>query len=92
MRKEQVMHAWAIIMLSKDALIKILSQNNFRKDIKIDDKVLPMIQNYLDIFIEEAALRSLQSQKDASGGHRDGPLELSHLDLERIVGLLLMDM
>ncbi|EJS44403.1 YDL160C-A [Saccharomyces arboricola H-6] len=80
-------------MLSKEALIKILGQNNGGKDMKIDEKVIPMIQKYLDIFVEEAALRSLQSHKDASEGHDDnGPIELSHLDLERIVGLLLMDM
>ncbi|CAI4057916.1 hypothetical protein N7582_000965 [Saccharomyces uvarum] len=81
------------MILPKEAIIKILSQNNSDKNIKIDDKVIPMIQKYLEIFIEEAALRSLQSHKDSSGAHDgDGPLELSHLDLERIVGLLLMDM
>ncbi|AJP37592.1 Mhf2p [Saccharomyces cerevisiae YJM1078] len=80
-------------MLSKEALVKILSQNNSGKDMKIADEVIPMIQKYLDIFIEEAALRSLQSHKEMNGKHDDkGPLELSHQDLERIVGLLLMDM
>ncbi|CAI1892226.1 hypothetical protein SEUBUCD646_0D00890 [Saccharomyces eubayanus] len=81
------------MMLSKEAIIEILSQNNGSKNIKIADEVILMIQKYLDIFIEEAALRSLQSHKDSPEAHDDGgPFELSHLDLERIVGLLLMDM
>ncbi|CAI4037748.1 hypothetical protein SMKI_04G0790 [Saccharomyces mikatae IFO 1815] len=80
-------------MLSKEALVKILSQNNCGKDIEISDEVIPMIQKYLDIFIEEAALRSLQSHKDINKEHdKKDPLELSHQDLERVVGVLLMDM
>ncbi|AJV11573.1 BMC_2a_G0007560.mRNA.1.CDS.1 [Saccharomyces cerevisiae] len=80
-------------MLSKEALIKILSQNEGGNDMKIADEVVPMIQKYLDIFIDEAVLRSLQSHKDINGERGDkSPLELSHQDLERIAGLLLMDM
>ena len=82
-----------MVMLSKEALIKILSQNEGGNDMKIADEVVPMIQKYLDIFIDGAVLRSLQSHKDINGERGDkSPLELSHQDLERIVGLLLMDM
>ncbi|CCD22353.1 Mhf2p NDAI_0A01950 [Naumovozyma dairenensis CBS 421] len=85
-----------------ETIEKILRSESFQnKDTTITKETILMIQRYMDLFIKEAVIRSYENKvatqvedfdDEEDADEEDKTIELTHLDLERIVGLLLMEL
>lgn len=59
------------------------------KQTNVTPEVTEGVTKYLELFTEEAILRSVENHKDNGKGQE---LYLEYDDLEKIIGLLMMDM
>ncbi|CCK69485.1 Mhf2p KNAG_0C03810 [Huiozyma naganishii CBS 8797] len=81
------MSAPGSIQISRETLSRILTQSFKNKSTTIDDQALTSVQKYVETYVQEIILRSLEN-KDLGVN----PAELTERDIERILGLLLLDM
>lgn len=76
--------------IPKETIAQILQLEAFENaDTKMTEETLSMIQRYMELFIREAMCRSLDN-KEKELGQTD--IVIDEKDLERVVGLLLLDM
>ncbi|SCU89194.1 LADA_0E14158g1_1 [Lachancea dasiensis] len=80
----------------KDTIARIFQLCSFSDEgTRITESTLALIDEYLEIFVREAVLRSIENKERLKDENRDqlgNQLVLTHKDLENISGLLLLDM
>mgnify|MGYP003365586608 CR=1 FL=1 len=75
--------------LPRETISRLVEHYLSNKRTNVTPEVTEGITKYLELFIEEAILRSIENHKD-SGTEKE--LHLEYDDLEKIIGLLMMDM
>lgn len=70
-----------------ETIERTIKQSFSDKSTEITPETLLGIQRYFEVFVEEAVLRCQENNEI-----KDGRIELTHTQLEEIIGLLLMDM
>lgn len=80
----------------KDTIARIFQTCSFQNDsTRITETTLTLVDEYLEIFVREAILRSIENKDQVKDEHQDqlgSQVVLTHKDLERVSGLLLLDM
>lgn len=88
----------------KETIARIIQLDAFEQDsTQITEETLTMLQGYVEILVREAVLRSVANKEelkteavDVEGGNdnhtKNNETILTHEDLEKIIGLLLLDM
>lgn len=88
----------------KETIARLLQLDAFEQDsTQITEETLTMLQGYVEILVREAVLRSVANKEevktegiDVEDGNGDYSKSdetiLTHEDLEKIIGLLLLDM
>ncbi|SMN18277.1 similar to Saccharomyces cerevisiae YDL160C-A MHF2 Putative protein of unknown function [Maudiozyma saulgeensis] len=61
------------------------------KQLTVAPEVIEGICKYLELFVEEAALRSIENH-ETKDNNNNQELVLEYDDLEKIIGLLMLDM
>lgn len=101
-------HRTPVDMVDKipvETIARILQISSFQHySTKITAETLMMLQDYMEILVREAVLRSIANKEEAEQEglnrnmqharlkHENEGMLLTHRDLERIAGLLLLDM
>ncbi|SCV99795.1 LAFE_0B02674g1_1 [Lachancea fermentati] len=84
------------IRLPKDTIARIFQTCSFQHDsTRITENTLSLMDKYMELFIREAVLRSIENKeqvKQEDDNQIDDSIVLTHKDLEKISGLLLLDM
>lgn len=81
-------------IVPKETIVRILKLQAFEHEsTAITEETVTMLQRYLEVFVREAVQRSV-ANKDLQGnqGIGNGEIQLNHEDLEKITGMLLLDM
>ncbi|SCU92571.1 LANO_0E01376g1_1 [Lachancea nothofagi CBS 11611] len=80
----------------KDTIARIFQACSFTNEsTRITESTLMLVDEYLEVFVREAVLRSVENKERIKDEHRDqlgDQLILTHKDLENVSGLLLLDM
>ncbi|GAV55175.1 hypothetical protein ZYGR_0AS04990 [Zygosaccharomyces rouxii] len=91
LRKVQNIGHVDMSMVPKETIVRILKLQAFEHESTIiTEETVTMLQKYLEVFVREAVQRSV-ANKD-SHGEGNGEVQLNHEDLEKITGMLLLDM
>lgn len=82
-------------MVPKETIVRILKLQAFENDsTTVTEETVTMLQRYLEVFVREAVQRSV-ANKDSQYDHEgnmNNEIQLNHEDLEKITGMLLLDM
>ncbi|CEP62575.1 Mhf2p LALA0_S05e08680g [Lachancea lanzarotensis] len=83
-------------MVPKDTIARVFQTCSFNHDsTRITESTLTVIEEYLEVFVREAVLRSVENKdrvKEEDSNRLNNELVLTHKDLESVSGLLLLDM
>ena len=83
-------------MVPKDTIARVFQTCSFNNDsTRITESTLTVIEEYLEVFVREAVLRSVENKervKEEDSNRLNNDLVLTHKDLESVSGLLLLDM
>ncbi|CAR30079.1 Mhf2p [Lachancea thermotolerans CBS 6340] len=82
--------------IPSDTIARIFQTCSFKDDsTRITESTLSLVDAYLEVFVREALLRSIENKEQVKSEHQDqlgDQVVLTHKDLERVSGLLLLDM
>ncbi|SCU99327.1 LAFA_0G23354g1_1 [Lachancea sp. 'fantastica'] len=80
----------------KDTIARVFQTCSFSQDsTRITESTLTVIEEYLEVFVREAVLRSIENKErlgEQESNRLNNDLVLTHKDLESVSGLLLLDM
>ncbi|AMD22041.1 HGL299Wp [Eremothecium sinecaudum] len=75
-----------------DTIARVFETCSFTQDdTRITEDTVMLVEKYMRLFIREAALRSLENKEVLNDVKAENPV-LQHGDLERISGVLLLDL
>ncbi|SCU93615.1 LAMI_0E14994g1_1 [Lachancea mirantina] len=84
-------------IVPQDTIARVLETCSFEsEDTRITESTVNLVDKYLEMFVREAVLRSLENKEQEVKQEENNPLReatvLTHKDLERVLGVLLLDM
>lgn len=73
--------------IPKETISRLIIMHLKDKEISISEDVILAITKYIELFVQEATLRSIENHDNTNDD-----ITLEYDDLEKIIGLLMLDM